>query len=95
MAKNRDIIIMDEPTSSVDPVNEIAIYKNIFKEHSGACIISSVHKLHLLPLFDMIYIFDSGEIVESGSFDALLSSPGKFSNLWNEYTQTTKDSLTM
>lgn len=95
MAKNRDIIIMDEPTSSVDPVNEIAIYKNIFKEHSGACIISSVHKLHLLPLFDMIYIFDSGEIIESGSFDSLVARGGKFTELWNEYTQTTKDTLTI
>jgi ABC-type multidrug transport system fused ATPase/permease subunit len=73
MARDQDIIIMDEPTSSVDPVNEKAIYKNIFKEFPNKCIISAIHKLHLLPMFDMIYIFDNGEIVESGSFDELIA----------------------
>lgn len=74
MGRNRDIIIMDEPTSSVDPVNEIAIYKNIFAEFPDKCIISALHKLHLLPLFDIIYVFRDGEVIESGTFKKLQKS---------------------
>lgn len=81
---------MDEPTSSVDPVNEIAIYKHIFQEYPQKCIVSAVHKLHLLPMFDTIYFFDRGEIMESGSFDELVAKGGRFAALWKEYTETSK-----
>ena len=73
MARDQDIIIMDEPTSSVDPTNETIIYKSIFQEYPNKCVISAIHRLHLLPMFDMIYLFDNGEIVESGSFAELLA----------------------
>lgn len=88
MGRNRDIIIMDEPTSSVDPVNEIAIYKNIFAEFPDKCIISALHKLHLLPLFDIIYVFRDGEVIESGTFKKLQKSWGMFTDLWKRYTES-------
>ncbi len=91
MARSRNIIIMDEPTSSVDPINEIAIYKNIFQEYPEKCIISAVHKLHLLPMFDTIYLFDHGEIIESGSFDSLVARGGRFTELWGKYTESSKE----
>jgi ABC-type multidrug transport system fused ATPase/permease subunit len=84
---------MDEPTSSVDPGNEIAIYKNIFEEYPSKCIISAVHKLHLLPMFDMIYFFDHGEIVESGSFDSLVACGGRFTKLWEQYTESSRENF--
>ncbi|MFS6706504.1 ATP-binding cassette domain-containing protein, partial [Staphylococcus aureus] len=48
-AKSSDIILMDEPTSSVDPGNERQIYEELFRHFSDRCILSSIHKLHLLP----------------------------------------------
>lgn len=95
MAQDRDIIIMDEPTSSVDPVNEIAIYKNIFKEYPDKCIISAVHKLHLLPMFDMIYLFEHGEIIEVGAFDSLLARGGRFAELWKQYTEASNEKFSV
>jgi ATP-binding cassette, subfamily B, bacterial len=65
-AKNRSIILLDEPTSSVDPENEKAIYENLFTRFSDRCIISSVHKPYLLPMFDRVYQFADGKIVRSG-----------------------------
>ncbi|MEA2004014.1 MAG: ABC transporter ATP-binding protein, partial [archaeon] len=50
-SKDKEIILLDEPTSSVDFRNEIAIYDNIFREFKDKTIISSIHKLHLLPIF--------------------------------------------
>ena len=61
-AKNSSIILLDEPTSSIDPENEIEIYKNIFKKFKNACIISSVHKPYLLELFDQVYNFSEGKL---------------------------------
>lgn len=56
-AKNSDIVLLDEPTSSVDSLNEMKIHDNIFREFRGKTIISSIHRLHLLNKFDYIYLF--------------------------------------
>ena len=56
--ENKQIILLDEPTSSVDSKNEMQIYTNVFKEFKNATIISSIHRLHMLELFDTIFVFD-------------------------------------
>lgn len=89
---DKSIILLDEPTSSVDPKNELHIYENIFKRFPDKSIISSVHRLHLLPLFDQVVIFEDGTIVEQGSFNGLLKKSNRFKALWNKYQHTTKGS---
>ena len=81
-ARNSDIILMDEPTSSVDPKTEINIYKNIFNAFEGKALISSLHRLHLLPQFDYIYIMEEGAIVDEGPFLSLLYSSPVFQEIW-------------
>lgn len=66
-AKHRSIILLDEPTSSVDPENEKTIYQNLFARFPDRCIISSVHKPYLLPMFDRVYQFADGKILKSGT----------------------------
>ena len=85
-AKQSDIILLDEPTSSVDSTNEFQIYRNIFERFSDRCIVSSIHKLHLLPLFDQIYVLEHGRIIEEGPLQKLLDRKGHLSRLWEEYT---------
>jgi ABC-type multidrug transport system fused ATPase/permease subunit len=34
---------------------------------AGACIVSSVHRLHLLPRFDTVHLMEDGRIVDSGT----------------------------
>lgn len=83
-AKNSEIVLMDEPTSSVDTINEIKIYNNIFSEFKGKTIISAVHKLHLLNKFDYIYIFEKGKIVAEGTLQELKKN-SIFSRVWKSY----------
>ncbi|PIT86520.1 MAG: hypothetical protein COU33_02710 [Candidatus Magasanikbacteria bacterium CG10_big_fil_rev_8_21_14_0_10_43_6] len=84
-AKDKEILLLDEPTSSVDSGNEFEIYKNIFATYSDKTIISSIHRLHLLNLFDTIYFFENGKIIASGNFDELFETSLKFRNLWEKY----------
>ncbi|MBI2102260.1 ABC transporter ATP-binding protein [Candidatus Woesearchaeota archaeon] len=90
-SEDKEIILLDEPTSSVDVKNELSIYQNIFKAFKEKTIISSVHRLHLLSLFDTIYYFRNGTIIYSGTFDQLLRESKSFQNLWERYTKTTKE----
>ena len=87
-SEEKSIILLDESTSSVDPQNEIAIYENIFNRYQDKTIIASIHKLHLLRLFDTIYIFEKGEISASGTFQELLQSSPHFAAMWQKYTET-------
>jgi ABC-type multidrug transport system fused ATPase/permease subunit len=84
-AKDSDILLMDEPTSSVDPLNERIIYANVMETCANKCVISSIHKLHLLEMFDEVYVFENGQLVERGSFAELLTRDGKFARLWRNY----------
>lgn len=89
-SEDKEFVLMDEPTSSVDSKNELDIYKGIFKTFKKKTIISSIHKLHLLPLFDKIYFFKKGKIIAEGSFDELKKSSKQFNSLISKYEKTLK-----
>ncbi len=61
-AKDKEILLLDEPTSSVDQDNEMAIYSKIFENFSDKIIVSSIHKRNLLHLFDYVVTFEKGRI---------------------------------
>jgi ABC-type multidrug transport system fused ATPase/permease subunit len=83
-AKQSSVILLDEPTSSVDPVNERHIYENMFKRFADRCIVSSIHKQYLLPMFDFIYVFKDGRIVDEGTPEKLLGPGGSLHDLWEK-----------
>jgi ABC-type multidrug transport system fused ATPase/permease subunit len=87
-SKDKDIVLLDEPTSSVDFHNELKIYENIFSNFPDKTIISSIHRLHLLPLFDNIFFFKDGKIVARGNLLQLKENSKDFQELWEKYIQT-------
>ena len=82
---DKDIVLLDEPTSSLDTGTEMRVYGNIFREFQDKTIISSIHRLHLLPLFHKIYFFSNGQIIASGSLNELLTQCPEFQELWRQY----------
>lgn len=81
-AQESQVVLLDEPTSSVDPKTEAMIYKSMFQSFSDKAIISSLHRLHLLRDFDYVYVMDKGRILEEGSFEWLRKNGVKFNDLW-------------
>jgi ABC-type bacteriocin/lantibiotic exporter with double-glycine peptidase domain len=88
-AKSSDIILLDEPTSSVDPKTEIQIYEKLFEECKGKAIVSSLHRLYLLTYFDYVYVLRSGHIVDEGSFADLRKRSAIFNELWKHQEDKT------
>ncbi|HEY9715344.1 MAG TPA: ABC transporter ATP-binding protein [Chroococcales cyanobacterium] len=87
-SKDSDIVLLDEPTSSVDTPNERMIYTSILNRFSDKCVISSIHKLHLLEMFDVIYVFKDGRLVEQGDFQGLIAQNGILAAMWQNYQTT-------
>jgi ABC-type multidrug transport system fused ATPase/permease subunit len=72
-AGRSSMLLLDEPTSSIDPVTEALIYENLFAAFADACIVSSIHRLHLLPRFDVVVLMAEGRVVDAGPLAGLLA----------------------
>ncbi|MEM6377081.1 MAG: ABC transporter ATP-binding protein, partial [Bacteroidota bacterium] len=81
-AKTSSLALMDEPTSSVDPKTEAMIYEQLFAAFKDKAVISSLHRLHLLPGFDYIYLMENGRIIAEGSFVTLRKHSPAFQEMW-------------
>jgi ABC-type multidrug transport system fused ATPase/permease subunit len=86
-ARGSDLVLMDEPTSSVDPKTELKIYERMFEEFEGKAVLSSLHRLHLLTLFDYVYVLENGRIVDEGTFEKLRFGSPVFQELWRHQEQ--------
>nr|WP_321408335.1 ABC transporter ATP-binding protein [uncultured Carboxylicivirga sp.] len=80
------IIILDEPTSSLDAFTEanlISHFKEITRNRT-AIIVS--HRLSTIHLADIIVVLKDGEIYENGSYEDLISSKGEFYKMVNSFS---------
>lgn len=81
-ARTSNIVLFDEPTSSVDPRTEAQIYNKLFGAFSDKAVISSLHRLHLLTQFDYVYILKGGSVIDEGTFEELRRSSLVFNDMW-------------
>ena len=81
-ARDSELILLDEPTSSVDPKTEYLIYERLFASFKDKAVISSIHRLHLLHHFDYIYVLDKGKVTAEGTLDQLMHGSELFKELW-------------
>jgi ATP-binding cassette, subfamily B, bacterial len=65
-AQGSSIVLLDEPTASLDSKTEAGVYDNLFAEFERACVISSIHRLHLLDRFDEVLVMHHGRLVAQG-----------------------------
>ncbi len=81
-ADTSTLLLLDEPTSSLDPKTEILVYERLFAEFPDKTIVSTLHRLHLLRLFDHIYYLEEGSIVAEGTLAELLTASEGFRALY-------------
>jgi ABC-type multidrug transport system fused ATPase/permease subunit len=80
LVKKPKIFILDEPTSSLDPENEIIIRETIEDLSKRSLVIVIAHKITTIKNADMIYVFDKGRLVENGKHDALIAKNGIYAD---------------
>jgi ABC-type multidrug transport system fused ATPase/permease subunit len=77
-AEGSGLLLLDEPTAGLDPTTERRVYDNLFAGFPDACIVSSVHRLHLLERFDEVLMMRNGRLVDRGSAAELLARSSEF-----------------
>ncbi len=82
--KKSNMLILDEPTSSLDPISEYNLIKEIKNSIENKIVILITHKLYNLKMVDKIYVVKGGMIVEEGSFNELIEKKGEFFNSYQK-----------
>ncbi|CAN5159105.1 ABC transporter ATP-binding protein [soil metagenome] len=75
------LVLLDEPTASLDPQTESIVYANLFEAFGDACVISSIHRLHLLDRFDEVILMEKGRVIDQGPASELRVRSAAFRDL--------------
>jgi ATP-binding cassette subfamily B protein len=80
--RDSELILMDEPSSALDAESEMQIIESLKKlsERKTAVIVS--HRLSTVQWADLIYLFDKGQVIESGTHDELMKLQKQYYNLF-------------
>ena len=73
-----EVLILDEPTASIDPIKEVEMLRDFREALSGKTAILISHRIGFARIGDRIVIMQDGEIVEDGTHDELLNSGGLY-----------------
>lgn len=85
--RRNGLIVLDEPTAAIDPVEETKIYKQFARLAKGKCALVVTHRIGSARLADRIIVMDSGEIVDMGTHEELIARPGQYARMWEAQAQ--------
>lgn len=85
--RDAQIIILDEPTSSLDARSEYAVFENFRKLASGRTAILISHRFSTVRMADRIYVLKEGRIIEGGTHDELIHYGGAYAHLFETQAQ--------
>jgi len=82
--KDADIIILDEPTSAIDPLAEYDIFEKFRELAKDKILILITHRLYNLKLANTIVVMDEGKIIEQGNHQELVDQKGKYFKMFEK-----------
>ena len=76
------VIILDEPSSALDPIAEYQLNKTITELAADKTVIIISHRLSTTRFVDKIYMLENGQIIEQGNHESLIALKGKYAEMF-------------
>lgn len=84
LVKKHNIVILDEPSSALDPIAEYELNENMLELSKDSTVIFIAHRLASTRLADKVYLFEHGSVIEEGTHDELMSLNGKYAEMYRK-----------
>lgn len=82
--KEADIIVLDEPTSAIDPIAEYEIFERLREIARDKILILITHRLYNLKMADQIIVMEQGRIIERGTHKELTQARGQYFKMFEK-----------
>ena len=82
--RDRGLLVLDEPTGSLDPVAEAEVFQKYLALAAGRTLLMVTHRISVASLADRILVFSGGRLLEDGSHEALMAENGVYARLYQE-----------
>ncbi len=86
-ATDTPFVILDEPSSALDPIAEYEMFENMMRATKGRSVIFISHRLSSAVLADKVLLMDGGEIVECGTHAELMQKGGKYAAMFHRQAE--------
>ncbi len=80
--REHEIIVLDEPTAAIDPMEETALYKTFARISRGKLSVIVTHRLGAAKIADRILVLKDGKLLDMGSHDALMRQCNYYRELY-------------
>lgn len=81
------LLLLDEPSSALDPLAEYELMKQLLSHANKTTTIMIAHRLSTVRHFDRIYVVDKGQIIEEGTHEELMSLGGKYAEMFSKQAE--------
>lgn len=85
--RDAPVLVLDEPTSAIDALAEYEIFERLYSFSAEKTLLIISHRFSTVRNADTIYVIDDGQIVESGSHEALLKLKGQYAKAFEAQAQ--------
>ncbi len=86
-ATDTPFVILDEPSSALDPIAEYKMFENMMRATKGRSVIFISHRLSSAVLADRVLLMDNGEIAETGTHKELMAADGKYAAMFRRQAE--------
>ena len=86
-ASDSPFVLLDEPSSALDPIAEYNMFENMIKATKGRSVIFISHRLSSAALADRVILMDEGRIAEMGTHGELMAKGGKYADMFRRQAE--------